>query len=377
VGYAENLPRRAGGPEGSGINEGEAAMNTHTQPTPPDSREPRRRLAPALALIFLAPMIAEVLSGATRVSVIFVLIPEMMVWGCGALIIREAVRRWHAGWTSMLLLGLALSVAEEFIVQQTSLAPLPWLGSAPIYGRLWGVNWIYFLFMLGYESVWVVLVPVHVTELIFPQRREEPWLGNVGLVISGLVFLLGSYIAWYAWVKRARPVVFHAPEYHPPATTILAGLLAIVLLALAAFAARGLGQAAPKATRATPPAWGVGLAGLVLSCPWYLLMGLVFSAPRPAFSFWIPMAAGWVWALLAYALIRRWSSSPQWQDMHRWVLAFAATLVCMVGGFLGSSTWPRVDLIGKAVLNVLAVLGFLLLLRRIRQRARAMNKRFA
>jgi hypothetical protein len=78
-------------------------------------------------------MVAEVLSGATRLSYIFVLVPEILVWGGGALIIRELVRRWGGGWFSMLLMGLCLSIAEETIIQQTSLAPLPWLGNHPVY----------------------------------------------------------------------------------------------------------------------------------------------------------------------------------------------------------------------------------------------------
>ena len=118
---------------------------------------------PSLALAILSPLIAEVLSGATRFSVIIALVPEILVWGCGTLVIRELVRRWRGGWTSMLLLGLGLSIAEEFLIQQTSLAPLPFPGALAHYGRAWGVNWIYFLFMLGYESVWVVLVPVQIT----------------------------------------------------------------------------------------------------------------------------------------------------------------------------------------------------------------------
>jgi hypothetical protein len=48
-----------------------------------------KRIAPALALMVLAPVVAEVLSGATRVSFLVVLISEIMVWGCGALLIRE------------------------------------------------------------------------------------------------------------------------------------------------------------------------------------------------------------------------------------------------------------------------------------------------
>ena len=135
-----------------------------------------RRIGPILTLLILSPMVGEVLSGATRLSYIFVLVPEIMVWGCGALIIREVVRRWKGGWTSMFLLGFCLALAEEFIIQQTSIAPLPWLGDRPAYGRVWGVNWPWFVFMLGYEAIWIVLVPVQITELLFPARRLESWL---------------------------------------------------------------------------------------------------------------------------------------------------------------------------------------------------------
>jgi hypothetical protein len=43
-------------------------------------------------LLVLSPFIAEVLSGATRVSVLFVLIPEIMVWGVG----RCCAGKWFA-----------------------------------------------------------------------------------------------------------------------------------------------------------------------------------------------------------------------------------------------------------------------------------------
>src|ERR1700687_2198201 len=172
--------------------------------------------------MFLAPVLAEVVSGATKLSYILALVPEILVWGGGALSIRELVRRWGGGWTSVFFLGLGLAIAEEFLIQQTSIAPLPWLGNTPTYGRVWGVNWVYFLYMPGYESVWVVLVPVQLTELIFPERRNERWLRPRGLVIVSLLFVLGSFVAWFSWTQRARPVVFHVPKYRryqpwPPA----------------------------------------------------------------------------------------------------------------------------------------------------------------
>ena len=41
-----------------------------------------------------------------------------------ALMIRDLVRRRRQGWRAMLLLGIALAIAEECLIQQTSLAPL-------------------------------------------------------------------------------------------------------------------------------------------------------------------------------------------------------------------------------------------------------------
>ena len=207
---------------------------------------------PSLTLAILAPLIAEALSGATKFSVIFALVPEILVWGCGALVIREVVRRWRGGWTSMLLLGLGLSIAEEFIIQQTSLAPLPFPGALAHYGRAWGVNWIYFLFMLGYKSVWVVLVPVQETELIFRSRRHAPWLPNRGLVIAVFLFLIGSRVAWNAWIKRVRPVIFHLQPYHPGIRIIGSGVLAITLLSILAYFVRRVGNGRPASAYAAP-----------------------------------------------------------------------------------------------------------------------------
>lgn len=139
------------------------------------------RFAAAIwTLLLLAPFIGELLSGSTRTSILFVYIPEIMVWGVGALLCRELVRRWRAGSVSLVLLGVALSIAEEFIIQQTSLAPLPFPGAHADYGRRWGMNLVYLLFMLGYESVWVVLVPIHATELFFPRQAKHPGCAFLG-----------------------------------------------------------------------------------------------------------------------------------------------------------------------------------------------------
>lgn len=173
-------------------------------------RIPWKPTTPAMTLVFLSPLIGEVLNGATRLSFIFAFVPQLMVWGCGALLIREIVQRWRGGWPSIILLGLGLSVLVEVLVLQTSVAPIPWLqmASIPVYDRIWGVNWLWFAFMLGYETVWIVLVPILITELTFNRQRHEGWLRASGLAIATVVFALGCVGLWGLWTQTAIPSPF-------------------------------------------------------------------------------------------------------------------------------------------------------------------------
>jgi hypothetical protein len=312
----------------------------------------KRRIGPALALLVLSPIIGEVLSGATRLSYSFALAPEIMVWGCGTLMIRELAWRWRAGWTSVLLLGFAFSIAEEFIIQQTSIAPLPWLGTTPAYGRVWGVNWPYFLFMLGYEAVWIVLVPIQMTELIFPERRDQCWLRARGLIMAMVVFLSGCFIAWFLWTQRARPLVFHVPAYHPPAITVLIGVFAILALSAIAYLARNVWCTGVPGTPPRP--WLAALLAVLLGLPWYLLLVVTFD-PKESLPLAVPLLGAAAWAAGVFSLVKRWSRTSGWTEMHRWALCFGAMLVCMTGGFLGASAWPLMDIVAKGVFNLIAV----------------------
>jgi hypothetical protein len=310
------------------------------------------------------------MSGATRLSYIFVLVPEIMVWGCGTLLIRELVRRWQAGWTSTLFLGFGLAIAEEFIIQQTSIAPLPWLRGAPAYGRVWGVNWPYFVFMLGYEAVWIVLVPIQVTELLFPVRRSECWLRSRGWVASGAVFIIGSFMAWFAWTQQARPNAFHVPVYHPPLVTVMSGLAAILLLVLAAYLVRRAGRT--SCSGAPPHPWIVVITAFLLGLPWYALMVLVFG-PARELPLLVSMATAVIWAAGVFLLIRHWALNSGWQDLHRWSLCFGALLVCVTGGFLAAGTFSRLDLVGKIILNVVGIACMVLLAVRVAKGSAGQN----
>ncbi len=346
-------------------------MQTESVPatTSLQSPAPTRYRGAIWTLLILAPVISEVLSGSTRLSILFVLIPEIMVWGGGALLCRELVRRWHAGATSLLLLGLALSVAEEFIIQQTSIAPLPFPGANASYGRYLGVNWLYLLFMLGFESVWVVLIPVQVTELIFPKHREQPWLRKRGLIATCIAFLIGSRIAWYGWTQQARPRL-HAVPYHPPVILILLGFAAIAALIGMAWLVRGYGHSGQIDSRQPANPWLIGFKAFIFGAAWFSLITLVF-VPHPGIAAWMPLVAGPIWALLAFALVRYWSAARDWRDIHRFALSSGAVLGCMAISDVSAAGWTRVDLIAKFIFQFVAVAGFLLLARKVWQREAA------
>jgi len=328
-----------------------------------DPSTPRPRYRAAIwTLLLLAPFIGELLSGSTRASIAFVYIPEVMVWGVGALFCRELARRWRAGGVSLLLLGLALSVAEEFIIQQTSLAPLPFPGANSAYGRIWGLNLVYLLFMLGFESVWVVLVPIQVAELFFPRLAREPWLRLRGAIVCCVIFLLGSRLAWYGWTQQARPR-FGAAPYHPPLALVALGLAAIVALITLAYLMRNVGHPSSvdtpssNATRGPIPAWLAALIAFVMGALWFLLIGQNF-VPNPVQPFWISFAAGLAWAAIAFGVFAWSTSRPTWTATHRYAAALGATLGCMTAPYITITTWPKFDVIGLILFDVIALTLF-------------------
>src|SRR5262249_11438401 len=147
-----------------------------------------------------------------------------------ALIIRALARSLRRSWVAILLMGLAFAVVLECLILQTGLAPL-FVAADPqhIYGRALGVNWVYLLFQMGYESIWAIVIPIQLTELLFPDRHNDPWLGKGGLVVASVVFVLASAGTWYLWDQAVHKLV-KGPAYQAPPLTIALAVAAVVVL---------------------------------------------------------------------------------------------------------------------------------------------------
>jgi hypothetical protein len=323
------------------------------------------RIAPVIALVLLSPIISELLSGSTRITTIFVLIPEIGIWGCGTLIIRYLVRRQHKGWVAILLLGIALGMAEEFVIQQTSLAPLVGVDPNHIYARWLGVNWVYLLWVLGFECVWVVILPIQLAELIFPDRRDDPWIGRRGLWIASIAFILASFMAWYSWTQVYAPMITHQPAYQPPWISIGIGVAVIAALALGAATLQPGGQARQGRVKPAPRPGVVGVAAFMIAGLWNLLILIAYGA-LPTLPVSIPILASLLLAGVTFRLIRFWTANINWQDAHRLALVFGTTLATLVDGWiiLGVTKALPVDRIGQVAFNLIALFCLILLSRR-------------
>ena len=104
----------------------------------------------------------------------------------------------------------------------------------------------------------------------------------------------------------------------------------------------------------------------MLALPWFALIFLAYGVV-PGLPMAIPMAIGVILAGVAFALIAQWSRSPGWGDASRLALIFGAVVASMIAGFLVFALGGAlpIDVIGKVVLNVIAVAWLIRLARRI------------
>ncbi len=187
----------------------------------------RRGFPPALVLFFLAPAVGELVSGSSPPAEFFhpvTLAILAALYGSGAVVIRELALRWRKGWPAILALGAAYGIVEEGLAVKSFFDP-NWmdLGILGTYGRWAGVNWVWSLELTVYHAVVSIAIPIALTTLIFPKRRDTPWVGRRGL-------------GWFLGLLAADVIFCSAllTPYRPPAVQYgLATLLAAGLVVLA------------------------------------------------------------------------------------------------------------------------------------------------
>ncbi|NKY35589.1 hypothetical protein HGA13_21305 [Nocardia speluncae] len=286
------------------------------------------RLRAAWTLALLTTICAELTFTAVAVPLTWLLLPLLMVmYGAGVLLLREAAARTGAGWPSLVLLGLAYQLAEDGLGLQALTSPQMY-GAAEWGWRALGVNWSYWVSQIGVHVVFSVLIPIALTDLLFPAHRGRPYLHTRGLFACGALALAG--VCGLRFVISAT----EDPGYRTPGAWTAGFILAIVALAATALyvlPGRATPEPAPAATAPRPVT-----AGLCSALATIVFLGLLLPpglGPDAVFgdrvARWLPVTAAVLVALgFGYAFLR-WRGAANWAGRHR---------VWLVGGLLVGHT---------------------------------------
>lgn len=272
-----------------------------------------RRLVPAVALVLLAPWVAEYLLGSFSVPDLPLLVYLAPMYGGGALVIREVARRTGRGWPTILLLGLAYGFVEAGLLDQSLFNPdymgLDFQSVAPVPGL--GVSAYFALSFTVGHAIWSIGVPIAIVEALFSDRGTTPWLGVSGLVAAAGLYVFGGAII-FADLQATEQ--FRAS----PLQIGVAAAIALVLVAAAFLrAGRTFG-----AGRRPPRPLLVGAASLVGT-------GLL----KDLHPSWIGVVFGLGLLALGAWAVTLWSADAGWSPRHRLALAGGALLSHAWGGF--------------------------------------------
>jgi hypothetical protein len=276
--------------------------------------EMKRRLSPALVLLFLSPAIGELLSSSAPPAEFFNppgFIMLSLLYGGGAILARELAFRWGRGWPSLLVLGAAYGIAEEGLMCKSFFDP-GWMdvGILGEYGRWLGVNWVWSVELTIYHSVFSIVIPITLVTLLFPNRRMTSWIGWRGLVVLSTLWLANGVLI-FIFISKYRPPVLH---YFIAAGTII-GL---------GFAARWLPvPAVPPAAYAKKTA-GCGrlfALGFVSTVVFFVLAWMLPHTklhPLIVIAFMAVLVAAIAW------VIWRMSARDGFSDRHKLALIWGA-----------------------------------------------------
>ncbi|MEJ2011784.1 MAG: hypothetical protein P8X64_06100 [Anaerolineales bacterium] len=320
----------------------------------------RRRVPPALVLFTLAPAIGELLSGSSPPVEFFKpfsLLLLAALYGGGALLVRETALRWGKRWPTILVLGLAYGILEEGLMVKSFFDP-SWmdLGLLGIYGRWAGVNWVWAVLLTLYHAVVSIALPILLVEILFPGRRDDPWLGRRGMRTVGILLAIDVVFA----------NLFLTP-YRPPFAPYALAVVATVALVFLAHE-----QPARWGKPESKPRWGsfrLGLLGFLG------ITALFFGGwAMPELGFPAPLTIAFILlaALGSWRLIRWASGEGAWDDRGRLALAAGVLTFFILLAFAAETDPSRADNpAGMSIVGLAAVAGLAALYMRVRQRVQS------
>lgn len=294
-------------------------------------------MAPAIGLFFIAPLVAEFLLGDLPINLLPALVILAPLYGGGALLIREVVRRTGNGWPSIFALALAYAIFEEAFTTQTLFNPnylhlnLHLLDHA--YIPALGISVWWTIFVLTLHTVWSISVSIALVEALVPNRATTRWLGWIGLAVTGVLFVLAAILSTKMEIKQDH-FVASIPQFAVSAVICVLTIVAAFCLPT---------RSASRAPGWVPSPWLVGAGALAA--------GSIFLLVPNAWNWWA-VVVYLILDLVGIAAVFSLSRRVGWSCQHRLALAGGAALAYAWHAFTQNpvvSTSGRVARIGNAV----------------------------
>ncbi len=249
-----------------------------------------------VTLLFLSPIVAELLSGSAPPIEFFSpfgLLILVTWYGLGAILCRELSIRWQSGLAGLFLLGAAFGILEEGILIKTFFDPQATdLGIFQTFGWWGGANWPWILELTIYHAVVSITLPVLTVASLWPKQRDQPWLSRRTILVFFGIMATMAILGWFF----LSPAGAWPPDL-PGLGQFLGSLAAIATLV---WLARRI-KHRPSASTLTRR-WPLFLAGVGWGV-WMLGIWLISDSTRstPLTLLWTSTMAA---ALLAFSYLR-------------------------------------------------------------------------
>ena len=223
----------------------------------------------------------------------------------------------------LILLATAYGLIEEGFVTQSLFNPnylhlrlldfgyVPWLGT--------GLPWL--IYVVSIHVVWSMSVPIGLSEVLFRNKRDRPWLGPVGIGVFALLFLAGTALI-AVYTHKSLPFMASPAQFAVTGVAV-AGLIA------AAFA---LPKTAPATDRAAPHPLILFAVAFIAGST---LMLLQLMAQHSLHWPWTTYVAALLLIEAAFvAFMIACTRGRRWTDLQRCALMSGGLLVYGWSGFV-------------------------------------------
>lgn len=259
------------------------------------------KLKAILLLIFLSPILTEIITSSTPPTVFFnpatLAFSILLVYGIPVLVIREFAVRYKLGLAGIFSIGITYGIFSEGLLAKTSILnnSLP-VGAYDQYGYIFGISFPWTITISTWHALAAVSFPILITHILFPNEREKLWLNKkLTIILAALLLIFASMI----FLDKSAPVAGTPIQLAILLALMFAGVL------IAKFIPRKIITPEDSSTVNKKPIF-LGLSIFLFT---FVILSFIASQKLPVTLFFLVFGLG-VWFYIRTLKIHSWLNAP-------------------------------------------------------------------